>query len=57
MNYQREIENLGKFVLSRTNIPEDVFESQFSTDWYISAEEALEYGVCHKIVKTLDEIL
>ena len=57
LNYQRQIEELGKFVLSRTNIPEDVFESQFSTDWYISAEEALEYGVCHKIIKTLDEIL
>ena len=57
LNYQRQIEELGKFVLSRTKIPKDVFESQFSTDWYISAEEALEYGVCHKIVKTLDEIL
>ena len=57
MNYQREIENLGKFVLSRTNIPEDVFETHFSTDWYLNAEEALMYGVCDRIIESLDEII
>jgi ATP-dependent Clp protease protease subunit len=57
MNYQREIENLGKFVLSRTNIPEDVFENHYSTDWYLDATEALEYGVCSKIITSLDEII
>lgn len=57
MNYQREIENLGKFVLSRTNIPEDEFYDHFSTDWYIDANEALEYGLCNKIVTSLDEII
>ena len=57
MNYQREIENLGKFVLSRTNIPEDEFESHFSTDWYLDANEALEYGLCEKIIESLDEII
>lgn len=56
MNYQREIENLGKFVLSRTNIPEDVFYENFATDWYLDAEEALEYGLCSKIITSLDEI-
>lgn len=57
MNYQREIENLGKYVLERTNIDEETFAEHFDTEWYLSAEEALEYGVCHKIVSSLDEIL
>lgn len=57
MNYQREIENLGKFVLSRTNIPEDVFYDNFSTDWYLDADEAIEYGLCSKIIESLDEII
>lgn len=57
MNYQREIEELGKFVLERTNIPEEVFEENFSTEWYITANEALEYGICSKIITSLDEIL
>lgn len=57
MNYQREIENIGKFVLSRTNIPEDVFYDNFSTDWYLDADDAIEYGLCSKIIKSLDEII
>lgn len=56
MNYQREIENLGKFVLSRTNIPEDIFNENFATDWYLDANEALKYGLCSKVITSLDEI-
>ena len=56
MNYQRQIEELGKFVLSRTKIPEDVFSENFTTDWYLSAKEAVEYGVADKIVTSFDEI-
>ena len=55
-NYQAQVQSLGEFVLERTNIPEEVFEENFSTDWYINAELAVEYGICSKIIKTLDEI-
>lgn len=57
INYQRQIEDLGNFVLSRTNIPEDVFNENFATDWYLSSEEAIEYGVAEKIITSLDEII
>lgn len=57
MNYQRQIEELGNFVLSHTNIPEEIFEENFATDWYLSAKEAIEYGVADKIITSLDEIL
>lgn len=57
MNYQREIEELGRFVLARTNIPEDVFNENFATDWYLDAKEAVEYGVASRIIESLDEIL
>lgn len=57
MNYQRQIEELGNFVLSHTNIPEEVFEENFATDWYLSAKEAVEYGVADKIITSLDEII
>ena len=56
MNYQRQIEELGKFVLSRTNIPEDIFYENFATDWYLSAKEAIEYGVAQKIITDFDEV-
>lgn len=57
MNYQRQIEELGNFVLSRTNIPEDVFNENFSSDWYLSAKEAVQYGVAQGIITSLDEII
>lgn len=57
MNYQREVENLGKFVLSRTKIPEKLFYENFSSDWYLSAEEAIEYGVAEKIITSINEII
>jgi ATP-dependent Clp protease protease subunit len=56
LNYQRQIEHLGEFVLSRTNIEEEEFWENFSTDWYLDAEEAVERGLCSKIIKSLDEI-
>lgn len=57
MNYQRQIEELGEFVLSRTNIPQKVFDENFATDWYLSAKEAIEYGVAEKVIESLDEII
>lgn len=57
LNYQRQIEELGKFVLSRTEIPEETFYENFENDWYLSAKEAVEMGVAHGIIKSLDEII
>jgi len=57
LNYQRQIDELGKFVLSRTNIPEDIFYESFENDWYLSAKEAIEYKVADKIITSLDEII
>lgn len=57
LNYQRQIDELGKFVLSRTKIPEDIFNENFENDWYLSAKEAIEYGVADRIINSLDEII
>lgn len=56
LNYQKEIEKLGSYILSRTKIEENEFTENFSTDWYIDAEEAVKKGICSKIIKSLDEI-
>lgn len=56
MNYQAQIDKIGEFVLARTNIPEDVFQEHFSQDWYLSATEAVDYGMASKIIKSLDDI-
>ena len=56
LEYQRQIEDLRCFILSRTQIPEDLFEAKFSTDWYLSATEAVKYGIADRIIDSLDEI-
>ena len=56
LNYQRQIEHLGNYILSRTSISREEFDENFSTDWYIDAEGAVERGLCSKIIKSLDEI-
>ena len=55
-SYQQQIEYLGNYVLSRTKIPEDLFYENYSQDWYIGADEAVQLGIASKIVRTLDEI-
>ena len=57
INYQRQIDDLGSFVLKRTKIPEDVFYENFENDWYLSSKEAIEYGVADGYIKSLDEII
>ena len=56
MTYQQEVENMGNFILDRTTIPEEVLNEHFSTDWYLSVEEAIKYNVADRIVSSLDEI-
>lgn len=57
-NYQRQIEELGEFVLSRTKIPKELFEQNFENDWYLRASEAIEYGVAKDgYITSLEDIL
>ena len=57
IDYQRQIEDLRTFILSRTQIPETLFDEKFSTDWYLSAKEAVKYDVADRIINNLDEII
>lgn len=57
VNYQRQIEELENFVMSRTTIPKDIFDENFANDWYLSAKEAVQYGIAEKIITSLDEII
>ena len=57
MEYQRKVEELEIYLKENTQIPEDVLEERISTEWYISAAEALEYKMVDTIVKSLDEVV
>ena len=49
-----------EYVLSRTKIPEDVYEQKYRVEWYFLPQEAKEIGVTDFIVGNgcdIDEII
>lgn len=44
-------------MLKRTKIEPKMFKKKTQTDWFMSENEALEYGIVDKIINDLDEIL
>lgn len=57
MEYQRKIEELIIYLKENTKIPDDILEEKIDTEWFISAQEAIQYGICEKIIESLDEVL
>lgn len=58
MEYQKSIADLAKYILDNTKIDKKTLGKYISTEWYISAEDALnKYGMLDGIVKTLDEVV
>lgn len=55
--YQRKIEYLAGYLLESTTIPEDVLMENIIDEWYVTAEDALKWGICDKIVDSIEEIL
>ena len=55
--YQRQMDELGQYLLDFTKITDDILEERFNTEWYITAQEAVDLGVADKIVDDIDEIL
>ena len=57
MEYQRQMEVLAKYIMEHTKISAEEMEQNFSTDWYLTAEEAVKKGVADKIITSIEEIL
>ena len=57
MEYQRKVEELERYLRENIEIPDDILSENITTEWFLSADEALDYKVCDKIVTSLDEIL
>lgn len=57
VEYQRQMKELGDFILRNTKITEEKLEENFGSEWYITTQEALEFGMIDKIITNLDEVL
>ncbi len=56
MDYQTKIEELMVFIGEHTTFPKDLLEQRIAGEWYVYKDEAVQYGVCDKVVEKLDEI-
>jgi ATP-dependent Clp protease protease subunit len=57
LEYQRQIEELTQFIREHSNIPEEVLEENLSTEWFVTASEAVDFGFVDAIITDIDEIL
>ena len=56
-NYKKQLGQMKEYILSRTEIPEKVFNKNKSKDWYLTMEELIEYKVADKIIESFDDVL
>lgn len=55
--YKKEMQTLHDYVLERCDIPKNVFNRRWKGEFYISDEEAKEWGICTDLIETLDDII
>lgn len=56
-NYKEQVNEMIDAFAKRTNIPMKMLKKKLSPDWYLSANDALEYGLIDRIVTDISEII
>ena len=51
--YEVQLEKLKQIVLKNSNITEEEYEKHIKDDWWLTAEEAVEYGIADEILTEL----
>ena len=55
--YQQQVEELSHIIAQKTTYTIDEIEENMNGDWYIRAPEALEHGICHKVIEDIGELI
>ena len=54
--YKKTLDRLQDFILEDTKIPKATLSKKWRDEWCLYADECLKYGICDKIVESLDEL-
>lgn len=57
MEYQRQMDELGKYLIKYTKITQENLDEKFASEWYLTADDAIKLGVADKIVDDIEEII
>lgn len=55
--YKKQVDEMGSYILERSGMDEKIYKKNKAKDWYMDSEEQIKYGITHKIVTNLDEII
>lgn len=56
-SYKKQIEDMKKYILEKTEIDEKTFNKNRNKDWYLSADELVKYKIVDEIITDLNVIL
>jgi ATP-dependent Clp protease protease subunit len=55
--YKKQIDEMGAYILERSQMDDKVYKRNKAKEWYLDAEEQIKYGIVSEIVTDLDTIL
>lgn len=47
--YEKQCQQMGQWLLERTTIPKEEYEKRVKDDWWLTAEEAISYGIADEV--------
>lgn len=56
-DYQQQVEELASFMAKHTLYTEEEIAEKIINEWYIRKDEAIEKGVCQKIIYDIDDLV
>ena len=56
-NYKKQLKEMKEYILSRTDVPETIFNKNKAKDWYLTSDELVKYNVVDKLIDSFDDIL
>ena len=56
-DYRKQIEELIQFYIKRTDFLETEIRTNIEKDWYIHLPQALDKGICNKVITDIEELL
>lgn len=55
-DYQEQVDELAHFMIKHTNYTEEEIDKNIVGEWYVRAAEAIEKGVCDKMIESIEEV-
>ena len=55
--YEKEVKVMGDYIINHTNIDQKTYNKKKKDEWYLTAEEQLQYGLVDEIITNIFDLL